>query len=601
MAGPTATPAPGGAAPNNHTVSFGETGPPKGPEQSGQYGPGGFPQYPQQQQGNGNPGGWQVNPYSGDGPNMHAGPMRQRPGNEMSEYEMYAANNPSRPGTAYPGQRPPQQQQQRPPQGQQQQGRPPQQQGPPYGPPPPGQQPLRPALRPSNNNHNSAYRPPPNPHGDFSSDSSSSIGQPYTHGHHGGKHHGQNKPPPKYSFLNCLKDSIKHIEYMELLPIAGVLGASLYHHFKHRGSEHVVPFKEPSWVKYLGNIAFAHNAYGMVKHRPGGGGGGGGGIPWTGILSALAGSAMASGVRPGFGGGNQGYGRPQHQRPGIGQQYGRPNQSGYGSSGGFGGFGGSGGGGSGGGGDMVTKVLGKILGTLFKGGNTGMRTRDLESGGGTDIFSTFDDSYALQRVVAEHYYKHIYLKHMDLRQASSQMLAGAAAICVLRKEPEIQQQLDESWGQLPEGMTFDQMIMGRVMSEVEELLALKMQQGGVLDPEDTLENVGRMALATVIKIKMDEEKGMEKSQSAAEESWDEREGGVHRAQSTKYTQQQQQQQHHRSRSHHHHSRRHDNNHHSGQGYGESQTYDYDHPQGNSREFNNNYNTYSDPYQYQYHY
>ncbi|KAJ1723048.1 hypothetical protein LPJ53_002571 [Coemansia erecta] len=539
MAGPTATPAPGGAPPNNQTVSFEETGPPKGPEQSGQYGPGGFPQYPQQQLGNGNPGGWQINPYANQGPNMHAGPMRQRPGNEMSEYEI---------------------------------------------------------------NHNPAYRPPPNQHGDFSSDSSSSIGQPYAHAHHGGKHHGQNKPPPKYSFLNCLKDSIKHIEYMELLPIAGVLGASLYHHFKHRGSQHVVPFKEPSWVKYLGNIAFAHNAYGMVKHRPGGGGGGGGGIPWTGILSALAGSAMASGVRPGFGGGgNQGYGRPPHQRPGIGQQYGRPNQSGYGSSGGFGGFGGGGGGG-GGGGDMVTKVLGKILGTLFKGGNTGVRTRDLESGAATDIFSTFDDSYALQRVVAEHYYKHIYLKHMDLRQASAQMLAGAAAICVLRKEPEIQQQLGDSWDQMPEGMTFDQMIMGCVMSEVEELLALKMQQGGMLDPEDTLENVGRMALATVIKIKMDEEKGVEKSQSAAEESWDEREDGVHRTQSVKYAQQQGQQQgqqHHRSRSHHHHPRHHDNRQHNGQGYGESQTYDYGRQPSGSQGFNNDYNTYTDPYQYQY--
>ncbi|KAJ2699207.1 hypothetical protein FB645_005402 [Coemansia sp. IMI 203386] len=624
----------------------------KGPGQGGPYAPGGFPQNNQQRpsgpppatpyQGGQQPnnqqygnGGWQSNPYAGSGYNSHAGPLRPQPGSDMGDYESYvAAANGQRPGTAYPGQRPPMQQPMRPQQGQQppyqgppqgaQQGRPPM---PPQGPPPqnqqsqpPQQQPLRPALRPPS--HHPGNRPPPNHHAEYSSDSSSSIGQPYGHHANHGNQHGKHRPnqePKKFSFLNCLKDSLKHVEYMELLPIAGVLGASLFHHYKHRGSKHVVPFREPTWVKYLNNIAFAHNAYGMVKHgaHGAGGGGSGGGIPWTGILSALAGSAMASGVRPGGHGNNsQAFGRPPPNRPGMGsgfqQPYGRPNGQ---HGGGFGGSGGFGGGGSGGGlgGDMVTKVLGKVLGNLFKGGmgGNGGRTRDLESSNydnePLDIFSTFDDTYALQKVVAEHYYKHVFHKNMDLRTASAQTLGGAAAMRVLRREGEINQQFTESREQLPEDMTPDQMLMGCVMSEVEELLRLK-EERGPLDPEDTLENVGTIALATIIKIKLDEERGLadRKSQSANEDGYSstEQHNGhdhVRRNQSTRHG--------HREHSRHHHDSSGSQKEYHGQRMGENKSYDndynYNYSYGNQYNsqstvnggFSNNYSYVADPYKY----
>ncbi|KAJ2156423.1 hypothetical protein GGF46_005198, partial [Coemansia sp. RSA 552] len=72
------------------------------------------------------------------------------------------------------------------------------------------------------------------------------------------------------TFLSALKSGLKHIELMELVPIAGVIGASAYHYFKHRGAKHAVPFEEPQWMRYLNNVAFAHNAYGMMKQQPGG-------------------------------------------------------------------------------------------------------------------------------------------------------------------------------------------------------------------------------------------------------------------------------------------------------------------------------------------
>ncbi|KAJ2420194.1 hypothetical protein GGF47_004403, partial [Coemansia sp. RSA 2524] len=43
------------------------------------------------------------------------------------------------------------------------------------------------------------------------------------------------------TFLSCLKSGLKHIELMELVPIAGVLGASAYHYYKNRGAKHAVP------------------------------------------------------------------------------------------------------------------------------------------------------------------------------------------------------------------------------------------------------------------------------------------------------------------------------------------------------------------------
>ncbi|KAJ2720289.1 hypothetical protein GGI07_004696 [Coemansia sp. Benny D115] len=573
-------------------------------DRSGPFGPSGFPQPTQQhgtqqgyQQGyqqypppnQGYPSGWQGDPYAAaatPGQSGHAGPLRHYPGSEVSNYESYTPGaQTTRPGTAFPGGG--QHGNQGPPPAQQQYS----QYGPPQPgagghqrPPPPGQQqqqqpPLRPALRPAlrpsqgppqgpppqmpgkQGSFAPTQRPPPPMNGqptDYSSDSSSNAPyppRPQTRFNNG-------RPPPsrpgtirpehkKNTFLNCLKESLRHIELLELVPIAGLLGASFYHHMKHRGSKNVVPFREPTWVKYLNGMVTAHNAYGMVKggrhsggrpyggmRPPGVGGHGSSSLPWLPILTALAGTVLSGkhggGGGGGGGGGHGGYGQSSYGGGGgyngmQGQGYnnasfgGRPNAP-YGHGGGGGGSGGSGGlsgllggllgsagggggGHGGGGGDMITKVLGKIMGSLFKGGSGGgMGTRDLESHQPTDILSTFDPSAAVQKVVAEHYYRHVYRKNMDLLQANAQTLGGAAAIRVLRREADLEAEFYTGQQSMPEEMTLDQMIMGCVLYEVEDLLARKAERGP-LQPEETLENVGKIALATVIKIKMDEDRG----------------------------------------------------------------------------------------------
>ncbi|KAJ2327710.1 hypothetical protein GGI00_004388, partial [Coemansia sp. RSA 2681] len=383
--------------------------------------------------------------------------------------------------------------------------------------------PMRPNMRPN-------MRPPPSSqyNSGYNSDSDSSSS---ANGHKKGD-------PPKFSFLNCLKESFKHIELVEFVPLAGMLGASVYHHYKHRNRGYVVPFKEPQWVRYLGNAVFAHNAYshmrpnGRYNNRPNFSNGNNkksSSIPWTAVLGTLAGALVGGGGGGGgggsnFGGGGGGYGRPNGGYPPYGRpsggnpSYGRPNGGGGGYNGGGGGGGGHGfgSGPNGGSGDMVSNALGKIVSGLFGGGGNknnkrpGMRTRDIngdsdaydDSDGG--LMGGFDSSSAVQKTVAEHHYRHIYRKQPNLRHATSQALGGAAAIKVLRSESHTSQQLYDSGLPLPADLTHDQMMMGFILSEVGDLLERKAEVAQ-LEHDETLENVGKIALATLIKIKMDED------------------------------------------------------------------------------------------------
>ncbi|KAJ2693419.1 hypothetical protein H4218_006050 [Coemansia sp. IMI 209128] len=397
----------------------------------------------------------------------HAGPMHY--GSEVSDYETYVAASQHRPNG------PPQRPNMRPP-------------PPNYNQRPPMRPNMRPNMRPPPSQYNSGYQSD----GDSSSSDSHGV---------------QKKDSSKFSLLGCLKQSFKDIGLVEIVPIAGILGASVYHHYKHRNRGYVVPFKEPQWVRYLSNAMLAHNAYGRMKYKGGHPGrpnhnNGSSGMPWGALLGAVAGAALnrPSGGSNYGGGGSGGY--SQHQsygRPNGGYPpYGRPNGGGHGF----------GSGPSGGSGDMVTNVLGKIMSSVFGGGGKnsgrpGMNTRDL-NGETDDMLGGFDSSSAIQKTVAEHHYRHIYRKHPNLRHASAQSMGGAAAIQVLRSESGMGQQLRDSGVSLPSDLTHDQMMMGLMLSEVGDLLERKAEVSR-LEFDETLENVGKIALATIIKIKMDED------------------------------------------------------------------------------------------------
>ncbi|KAJ2860568.1 hypothetical protein FB639_005617, partial [Coemansia asiatica] len=171
-----------------------------------------------------------------------------------------------------------------------------------------------------------------------------------------------------HTLANCTKDIIKNLPYISLLPIVSIIGASTYHHYKTRKSPHLVPYKIPQWIKHLSKVSFVYNAYLIFK----------------GLVPSGSGAET------------------------------------MGASGGSGG------------GSMVLRVLGKLLGGVFgiDGPQGGTRDIDLSElpTGVTPIDDTFSHDYAVQRTAAEHYYDEVYHGFTDVRRASPQALAGAAAI-----------------------------------------------------------------------------------------------------------------------------------------------------------------------------
>ncbi|KAJ2386398.1 hypothetical protein GGI23_006498 [Coemansia sp. RSA 2559] len=151
-------------------------------------------------------------------------------------------------------------------------------------------------------------------------------------------------------------------------------------------------------------------------------------------------------------------------------------------------------------------MMGKIMGSLFKGKQPGgYGTRDLESSD-RNVLKDFDDSLAVQKFVAENYYRRVYRKNVDLRNASAKTLGGAAAIRALREEDRMSVMLTPDDPSVPKDLPYDQIVMGMALSEVSNLLERKAEVGP-LHEEETMEFIGKIALATIIKIKMDEEQG----------------------------------------------------------------------------------------------
>ncbi|KAJ1863046.1 hypothetical protein LPJ78_004322 [Coemansia sp. RSA 989] len=118
--------------------------------------------------------------------------------------------------------------------------------------------------------------------------------------------------------------------------------------------------------------------------------------------------------------------------------------------------------------DDGSNLLQQIASSLF------LQSNDRNDG---NLVSQFDDRWAVPKPTAEHYYNLIYHTKTSLYNASIQMI----------------------------GYKAEHSLMGFALSEVSYLLERK-EESGYLHPDDTLENVGKIALATLIKIKIDQER-----------------------------------------------------------------------------------------------
>ncbi|KAI9503077.1 hypothetical protein BX070DRAFT_224687 [Coemansia spiralis] len=281
------------------------------------------------------------------------------------------------------------------------------------------------------------------------------------------------------SFLGCLKDSIRQVTIPDILPLATLAAATFLHHHKHWSTGKVVPYKQPKWMKYVKNMRYAYNTYGFLKSNSLLGLGARGlKTVATRDISSTSRELNSKSSLPLPASGNQTHNwdtsRALHA-----------NES-----------------------EDIPVAMDNILNSLFSTQTTGA-AREVHgyksaARGQPDVLAEFNDSYAVQRADAEHYFYYIYHNNMDLRYASAQAIGGAAAIKALQGENELRNMVFSD-PLAPADLQHDQMIMGIAMSEVNSLLENKMR---VCTPshDETVEHIGKIALATIVKIKLDEEK-----------------------------------------------------------------------------------------------
>ncbi|KAJ1988070.1 hypothetical protein GGI25_005474 [Coemansia spiralis] len=281
------------------------------------------------------------------------------------------------------------------------------------------------------------------------------------------------------NFLTCLKDSLQNVSISDLVPIATLLAATFLHHYRHWSSDRLVPYKQPTWVKYVKNTIYAYNTYGFLKTNNLLSTMGKRGLEAVGTrnISGNASGVNSTSLLPLLAAGTQVRGWDASRSLHATEPKDMPM--------------------------AMDSILSSLFGTQAGGAAKGMQDYESAAYGQPGVLAGFNDSYAVQRAVAEHYFHHIYFKNMDLRHASAQAMAGAAAMKVLQSENKLGSMVfaDPS---APADLQHDQIVMGIVMSEVNDILERKRQMC-VLGGDETLEGVGRIALATIVKIKIDEE------------------------------------------------------------------------------------------------
>ncbi|KAJ1854396.1 hypothetical protein GGF49_003910 [Coemansia sp. RSA 1853] len=120
---------------------------------------------------------------------------------------------------------------------------------------------------------------------------------------------------------------------------------------------------------------------------------------------------------------------------------------------------------------------------------------------GGNLVDAFDDRWAVPKVTAEHYYNLVYHTKSGIHNASVQMLGGAAAIKALCANHQ------NIYSDSNAAYKYEHMVMGIALSEATHLVLLQAEHGSAAS-NDTVQVVGKIALATLIKIKIDEGTGM---------------------------------------------------------------------------------------------
>ncbi|PIA13115.1 hypothetical protein COEREDRAFT_11771 [Coemansia reversa NRRL 1564] len=295
------------------------------------------------------------------------------------------------------------------------------------------------------------------------------------------------------TFRNRIKDFLGNVSVCETVPMASLVTAALIHHYRHRNTTKLVPFEGPKWLRYLGNAVFARATYGfltgngLIKPRSKAPQESARTLSWDGrdSYSSNPHNIPNSHTIGGYTNGHIQYdmqSAPNAVAPALESSY------------------------AGG----VTQMVGKIVNGLFRNRNAngmpGITNRGLNDS--ADILDGFDESWAVPRKLAEKYYRNIYHKGKNLYNVETYVLGGAAAISALHSEKSMVRHQLGNHSNTTKQLDYkhDYVVMGLALSEVEMLLERKSEMGP-MGPGDDLESIGKIALATIIKIKTDEDFG----------------------------------------------------------------------------------------------
>ncbi|KAJ2156422.1 hypothetical protein GGF46_005197 [Coemansia sp. RSA 552] len=148
---------------------------------------------------------------------------------------------------------------------------------------------------------------------------------------------------------------------------------------------------------------------------------------------------------------------------------------------------------------MVHRVRG-IVAELFRAPTESMVAQRGEAST-YDTPDEFDESWAVPAHLADQCFHRVYNSGESLATIEPHVLGGAAAMMALRNEKDIAQQLGYP---TPKDAQYEYQVMLLGLTEAESLVARKAEVT-MLYPQDNPDTIGKIALATMIKVKMDAE------------------------------------------------------------------------------------------------
>ncbi|KAJ1854394.1 hypothetical protein GGH12_004551 [Coemansia sp. RSA 1822] len=277
---------------------------------------------------------------------------------------------------------------------------------------------------------------------------------------------------PANTYANRFKAILRAVTISEVGPMILLTGGMLAHHYRNRNASKLIPYQMPKWIRYLKNILFAYNGLkfsrnnGLIKAPPK--------ISPT-WPQETGKRGLGDVTQPGMGTRGLSDFEPGDGTRGLDNydlQGGEPAPN-----------------------DIVMQMVNAMVGELFGGRDGAAQTAH----GGSGVLDGFDHSWAVPRALAEQSHRDVYMSGRNIAEIDAHYLGGAAAIQALETERQavaMQPHVVDS--------QHEYRVMGMALSEVDTLLERKAD-AGALGSDDTLQLVGKVALATIIKIKAEED------------------------------------------------------------------------------------------------